>query len=340
MANTYQTVPGAGAHAVLFYEDESELTTTVASYLGEAITAGEVAMVIATEPHRRAFEAQLRGAGIDVERVGHDGAFVCLDAAATLNTFLEEGRVDSAAFHRVLTERLQRAGAGRRTLRVYGEMVALLWSAGDVSAAIEVEVLWNQLGRDLPLTLLCAYERSAVSRPEHAGAAQRVSHLHSCVLGAPAGHATTHVPADRATAHAPAAHASTAHTADRPPAPGRESPRGPLALQISNAVGHLHKEFLGRGPTKVHTHIDGDLVVCMLEGGLTRGELAVRAHAGDAVAQDMRAHLQDAMRQEVAQAVQAIVGRPVRSSMSCNDPAEDVQLEIVLLAPGTTAEPS
>ncbi len=38
-----------------------------------------------------------------------------------------------------------------------------------------------------------------------------------------------------------------------------------VALQISNAVGHVHKQLAGRGPTNVRTHIEEDMIVCLLE---------------------------------------------------------------------------
>ena len=35
-------------------------------------------------------------------------------------------------------------------MAVYGEMVAVLWAAGDVMAAAELEELWNDLAREIP----------------------------------------------------------------------------------------------------------------------------------------------------------------------------------------------
>jgi anti-sigma regulatory factor (Ser/Thr protein kinase) len=72
-------------------------------------------------------------------------------------------------------------------LRVGGEVdhVALLWDAGDVLGAIELEELWTQLGRELPFSLLCGYRSTSVSGPEHAEALQHICQLHSSVLQAP-----------------------------------------------------------------------------------------------------------------------------------------------------------
>jgi two-component system CheB/CheR fusion protein len=42
-------------------------------------------------------------------------------------------------------------------VRIFGEMVALLWADGMHQAAIELEAQWNALANTLPFTLLCAY---------------------------------------------------------------------------------------------------------------------------------------------------------------------------------------
>jgi uncharacterized protein YbcI len=112
----------------------------------------------------------------------------------------------------------------------------------------------------------------------------------------------------------------------------REAPHS-LALQISNTIGRLHKEQVGRGPTKVRTYIDEDLIVCVLEGGLTRAEQTVRDHAGGADVAAMRRRLQSAMKPGIVEAVEALVGRRIRSFMSANDPDRDLQVEVMLLTP-------
>jgi uncharacterized protein YbcI len=114
----------------------------------------------------------------------------------------------------------------------------------------------------------------------------------------------------------------------------REASREPArssAMQISNAVGHVHKQLVGRGPTNVRTHIHDDVVVCLLEGGFTQAERTVWENLGEEAVIELRLRLQDAMRRAVVDAVEAILGRRVRSFMSANDPEHDVQAEIMLL---------
>ncbi|HEY2005544.1 MAG TPA: MEDS domain-containing protein, partial [Solirubrobacteraceae bacterium] len=81
----------AGDHVVQFYDDESELAQTVGRYLGEAIRRDGAAIVIATEAHRRAFEAELRAAAIDPFEASREGKLILLDAAATMAAFMPDG---------------------------------------------------------------------------------------------------------------------------------------------------------------------------------------------------------------------------------------------------------
>lgn len=104
-------------------------------------------------------------------------------------------------------------------------------------------------------------------------------------------------------------------------------------LEISNAVSRLHKDFVGRGPTNSRTTIDGNLVVCLLEGGYTRAEQTLTANdKGDLVAAG-RLGLQDAMRKAMIAAVEQTMGRRVQSFMSANDLEQNLQVEVFVLAP-------
>jgi uncharacterized protein YbcI len=108
---------------------------------------------------------------------------------------------------------------------------------------------------------------------------------------------------------------------------------GSRALEISNAIARLHKQYVGRGPTNSRTTIDGDLVVCLLEGGYTRAEQTLEENdKGDLVAAG-RLGLQEAMRQAMVEAVEHVLGRDVRSFMSANDLHRNLQVEVFVLMP-------
>jgi hypothetical protein len=108
------------------------------------------------------------------------GTLVFLDAEETLTSFLVEGHLDHAAFERVVGGLVRNAAAGGRSVRIFGEMVALLWDRGLVPAAIELETYWNDLARETPFSLFCAYPSAACSA--------EICALHTDVFGRPVAH--------------------------------------------------------------------------------------------------------------------------------------------------------
>jgi len=120
------------------------------------------------------------------------------------------------------------------------------------------------------------------------------------------------------------------------PQAGNAEPSTAPTVEISNAISHVHKEVVGRGPTNARTTIDGNLVVCLLEGGYTRAEQTLENHRGDVVVA-ARLGLQDAMREALIGAVERILGRAVLSFMSANDLSQNLQVEVFVVAPDHTS---
>jgi MEDS: MEthanogen/methylotroph, DcmR Sensory domain/Histidine kinase-like ATPase domain len=184
-AQTRQSILGGGEHVVQFYEHDGDLARAVGDYLTRSVLDGALAVVIASQAHRRQFEAMMAASGVDAERARHDDLVVWHDARATLEQFVREGRVDPAGFRRVVGGLIRQLAQSGRELRAYGEMVALLWDDGNVLGAIELEKLWNALAEELHFSLWCAYHTSSVAGEKHAGALHEVCRLHSAVVEDP-----------------------------------------------------------------------------------------------------------------------------------------------------------
>jgi len=174
----------AAGHVVHFYDDDAELARTVGDFLAEAARDGGVAVAIADAEHRHAFELELSAARIDVAGAERDGTIILLDAEATLAQFRADGRIDGDAFDGTVGEVMRLAVGRAAPVHAYGEMVSVLWEAGDVLGAIELEKLWNRLQEELTFTLLCAYRHATVSDPEQAAALEQVCCLHTHVVPA------------------------------------------------------------------------------------------------------------------------------------------------------------
>lgn len=173
-----------GGHAVHFYTDDAELGTLVSDHLATALAEEVNVVAIATEPHIRRFEAGLAASGIDLEEARSSGRLVFLDAATALEDLIVDGTINREAFQRVIGDTVRQLGQGARPVCAYGEMVDLLWQSGDITGAIDLEVLWNELIEELQFSLLCAYHSEAAATPEHQHALHEVCRLHSSVSGA------------------------------------------------------------------------------------------------------------------------------------------------------------
>ena len=170
-----QLTMGQGGHAVQFYGDDQELAASVGQFLGEGLAAGGSAAVVATTAHRLAFRAHLpSGAG---------GRLLVVDAGQMLRGFLDGGRLDRARFREAAEDLIGRAADAGQPVRIYAEMVAVLWDAGQVTLALELEAWWNDLAAQLPFSLLCGYPARLLTAGQYQEAAsvQEVCGLHTAV---------------------------------------------------------------------------------------------------------------------------------------------------------------
>jgi anti-sigma regulatory factor (Ser/Thr protein kinase) len=149
-------------HAVSFYRSDSEVVGEIVEFVAGALSAGECAVVVATAAHREAIGVALGRCGYEVSDERAARRYVALDAAETLARFMIDGRPDAARFEAVVGGVLDAATAGGKSVRVFGEMVALLWMAGNVAGAIELESMWNDLAAVRRFSLLCAYPTAAL----------------------------------------------------------------------------------------------------------------------------------------------------------------------------------
>jgi hypothetical protein len=159
MKNVARSVSLHPYHAVRFYENERSLSQIVAEFLGDGLADGMPGVVIATPAQRAAIVRELVTRRLDVERLQRSDDLVLLDAEETLSAFMTNGKPDVAGFNSSMCEVIKRASRGREncTIRIYGQMVDILWKNGKQEAAIRLELLWNQLANTQAFSLLCGY---------------------------------------------------------------------------------------------------------------------------------------------------------------------------------------
>ncbi|HEX3468586.1 MAG TPA: MEDS domain-containing protein [Candidatus Elarobacter sp.] len=168
-------------HVVQLYDaDEASLTRNVGRYFYEGWQLGEGMLVIAGQEHAAAFTAELERLGVDVAAAVRDHRLAVLDASSTLARFTVDGTIDRRLFRRTAEAALRAlrpvGGAG---IRAFGEMVGILWQAGGIDAAMELETLWNELQAEQRFGIFCAYPIDVFDAAFHAGAVDRLLCSHS-----------------------------------------------------------------------------------------------------------------------------------------------------------------
>ena len=174
---------GPDGHAVLFYRGAGELAGQVSTYLLEAIQAGGAAVVIATPAHRDAIAGALARAGADVTADQVADRYLVVDAFETMDQFMVADWPNAASFWQTVSPLVRQAAETGTPVHVFGEMVALLWDFGQVTAAIEVEAMWNELSAQYPFSLLCGYPAKSVGDDQHQDALAEVCRMHETVVG-------------------------------------------------------------------------------------------------------------------------------------------------------------
>ncbi len=170
--------PSPFDHLIQAYTDDDFLAGVVADYVGTGFELGGAAVIIATRPHVTLFSDRLSALGVDVPGALAARQLLFLDAQQTLGQFMVDGQPDRSRFLAVVATALERVrSAGYRGIRLYGEMVDLLWGH-NLEATIALERLWNEVVADERLALFCAYRLDPLGRQVQ-GVLRRVTHCHS-----------------------------------------------------------------------------------------------------------------------------------------------------------------
>ena len=173
-------------HSVQFYEADAFLLNDLSRFVGSALGAGDIGIVIATKAHRDELARQLKARGLDVALATKQGRYVSLDASETLSKFMVDGRPDAERFTNLIGGVISRATAASKNERpriaAFGEMVALLWAEDKYEAAIQLEQLWNDLAQTFSFDLLCAYPMTSFRQVGDSDRIEEICATHSHVI--------------------------------------------------------------------------------------------------------------------------------------------------------------
>jgi hypothetical protein len=148
-------------HIVQLFDTMDSLANVVSAFLNEGWQKGDHLLVVAKPAHWLKTAERLERRGCPVDQATREGRLMILDAATTLARISRYGVVDRQLFLEYVGALVGRLVAGATGMvRIYGEMVELLATEGDLRQAHQLELMWNELGERQPFVLLCGYTAS------------------------------------------------------------------------------------------------------------------------------------------------------------------------------------
>lgn len=180
--DVYQDRQDTHEHVVQFSENDASLISSVSAFIEAGLQAGDGCIVVSTKLHRESLERCLKENGLDVDAARVDGSYIALDAAEMLGRFMVNGEPDPARFTQVIGQILEKMARRRRRVRVFGEMVALLWAEGNRTATIRLEDLWNDLHKAHTFSLFCAYPMQSFDGNTNGADFTQICQQHSQVV--------------------------------------------------------------------------------------------------------------------------------------------------------------
>src|SRR3954449_3919563 len=106
---------------------------------------------------------------------------------------------------------------------------------------------------------------------------------------------------------------------------------GSLAAAISNLIVRLFSEYTGRGPNKARTTIRENVVLCVTQNSMTKGERRLVEEGEAKAVVSIRRKFQTTMRDDLVAGIETLTNRKVLSFMSDHDADHDYAAEVFVL---------
>jgi len=155
------TVGGSSRHAVQIHLNDRVFLDEVGEFVNATLRSGEPVVLVTSEATRDGVAQRLKGRGMDLEKLVARGQYVAMDSAEALSQIMRDGRPDQDALAEIVDgldrSRLAYSQGPARRITVFGDITVSLCRNGNIEAAIEIEHIWNDLTRTLPIFTVCSY---------------------------------------------------------------------------------------------------------------------------------------------------------------------------------------
>jgi hypothetical protein len=147
-------------HFLQFYESDEEFIDTLETFASSGFENGDGVIVIATEQHLEALSSKL-AKNFNISELVNEKHYIPVDAEKLLGSIMNDDYIDEANFHSVISGLIESVKKrDESNIRVFGELVALLWGQGNRKATVEMEKLWHKICSSGVVCLFCAYPKT------------------------------------------------------------------------------------------------------------------------------------------------------------------------------------
>ena len=171
-------------HFAQVHRTQASLRESVGLYIETGLRRHHSVVVIATAANIDAFLDHLVRAGMPPDTYRQSGQLQVFDADDALSRIMNGDVPSWREFRRIVGSALDRARSFERTgVRAYGEMVNVLWRRKRAKAAIQLEEYWNEIGKDYPFSLFCAYMQDSLEEKSCMNLMPEIGRTHSEIVG-------------------------------------------------------------------------------------------------------------------------------------------------------------
>ena len=151
--------PGPSGHIVQLYQDADFYGEAISHFASEGVVRGESIIIVATGPNWANISGRLTSKGFNPAELLRRGQLVVLDADRTLPKFLVDDVPDARTFKDLAGATIEQARAGGKFPRVrwWGEMVNLLYIAGNQRGSTRLEELFDEVAHEQSISIFCSF---------------------------------------------------------------------------------------------------------------------------------------------------------------------------------------
>lgn len=155
---------GPSDHVVQIYNEDYTFLNVLQGFVTSGFAANDCVVVMATDEHLHALEERLRFKGYNVFELKLQDQYIPLNARETLGEFMINNWPDEVLFRHTMSRFLVRAKTRNRKVRAFAEMIALLWTQGNIAATVQLENLWNKMCHNEEFSLYSAFPRGSLNQ--------------------------------------------------------------------------------------------------------------------------------------------------------------------------------